>query len=50
MEYSTRVRSWTRSEYERLIEVGVFRSGEPLERLGGQMIVAEPQGARITPR
>src|SRR6185295_9552960 len=45
MEYSTRVRSWTRTEYERLIEVGVFRPGEPLELLGGQMIVAEPQGS-----
>ncbi len=45
MEYSTRVRSWTRAEYERLIEVGVFRPGEPLELLGGQMIVAEPQGS-----
>jgi len=45
MEYSTRVRSWTRAEYERLIEVGVFRPGEPIELLGGQMIVAEPQGS-----
>jgi Uma2 family endonuclease len=45
MEYSTRVRSWTRAEYERLIAVGVFRPGEPLELLGGQMIVAEPQGS-----
>jgi Uma2 family endonuclease len=45
MEYSTRARSWTRAEYERLIEVGVFRPGEPLELLGGQMIVAEPQGS-----
>jgi len=45
VEYSTRVRSWTRSEYERLIEVGVFRPGEPIELLGGQMIVAEPQGS-----
>ena len=45
MEYSTRIRSWTRAEYDRLIEVGVFRPGEPLELLGGQMIVAEPQGS-----
>ena len=45
MEYSTRVRSWTRAEYGRLIGIGVFRPGEPIELLGGQLIVAEPQGS-----
>ena len=32
-------------EYERLIEIGVFRAGEPVELLGGQLIVSEPQGS-----
>lgn len=37
------VRRWTRVEYERLVDLGVF-DREPLELLGGQLIVAEPQG------
>jgi len=32
-------------EYDRLIEIGVFRPGEPVELLGGQLIVSEPQGS-----
>jgi len=28
-----------------LIEVGVFRPGEPVELLGGELIVSEPQGS-----
>jgi Uma2 family endonuclease len=43
--YPIRTRRWTRAEYERLIEVGVFRPGEPLELLGGELIVSEPQGS-----
>ena len=38
------VRRWTRKEYERLVELGVFE-GEPLELIGGQLMVAEPQGS-----
>jgi hypothetical protein len=45
VEYPTRTRQWTRAEYERLIGIGVFRPGEPIEILGGQLIVAEPQGS-----
>lgn len=41
-----RTRRWTRLEYERLVETGVLRPGEPLELLGGELVVAEPQGAR----
>ena len=41
-----RTRRWTRIEYDRLIEAGFFRPGDPVELLGGQMIVAEPQGSR----
>jgi len=37
-------RRWTRVEYERLVELGLFH-GEPLELIGGQLVVAEPQYA-----
>jgi Uma2 family endonuclease len=40
----TRTRRWTRAEYNRLIDLGVFRPGEHLELLGGHLIVSEPQG------
>ena len=36
---------WTRAEYERLIEIGVFHPGEPVELLGGELMVREPQGS-----
>lgn len=35
-------RRWTRLEYERLVELGMFE-GEPLELIGGQLVIAEPQ-------
>jgi Uma2 family endonuclease len=38
------LRRWTRVEYDRLVDLGVFE-GEPLELLGGQLVVAEPKGA-----
>ena len=38
-------RRWTRLEYERLVELGVFRPGEKLELLDGQLVVREPQGS-----
>jgi Uma2 family endonuclease len=38
------LRRWTRKEYDQLVEFGVFE-GEPLELIGGQLIVAEPKGA-----
>ena len=37
---------WKRVEYERLIETGFFQPGDPVELVGGQLIVAEPQGSR----
>jgi Uma2 family endonuclease len=37
------VRQWTRAEYDRLVDLGVFE-GEPLELIGGQLVVAEPHG------
>jgi len=41
----TRTRRWTRVEYERLIDAGVFRPGERLELLAGHLVVSEPQGS-----
>jgi Uma2 family endonuclease len=38
------LRRWTRAEYDRLVDAGMFQ-GEPLELIGGQLVVAEPQGA-----
>jgi Uma2 family endonuclease len=45
VSHSTRTRRFSRSEYERLIELGVFRPGEAIELIGGELVVAEPQGA-----
>lgn len=41
----TRTRRWTRLEYERLIDAGIFRPGERLELLAGHLVVSEPQGS-----
>jgi Uma2 family endonuclease len=43
---SVQVRRWTRAEYDRLIEAGFFQPGEPIELIGGQLMVSEPQGRR----
>ncbi len=43
MEYSLQTHRWTRAAYDRLIEVGVFQPGDPVELLGGELVVAEPQ-------
>jgi Uma2 family endonuclease len=42
---SVTTRHWTRVEYERLIETGVFRPGERIELVGGALVVREPQGS-----
>jgi len=39
-----RTRRWTRAEYDRLIDKGVFQPDERLELLAGQLVVREPQG------
>ena len=44
-EPETKTRRWKRVEYDRLIELGFFRPGDPVELLGGHLIVAEPQGS-----
>jgi Uma2 family endonuclease len=38
------LRRWNRAEYERLVDLGVFH-GDPVELIGGQLVVAEPQGS-----
>jgi Uma2 family endonuclease len=38
------LRRWKRVEYERLADLGVFE-GDPVELIGGQLIVAEPKGS-----
>ena len=40
----SRERRWTRVEYDRLIDAGVFQPSKPIELLGGLLVVAEPQG------
>src|SRR6267142_672004 len=42
----SKTRRWTRVEYERLIELGMFQPGERLELLDGLLVVREPQGSR----
>jgi Uma2 family endonuclease len=43
-ESVVRTRRWSRLEYDRLIDEGVFQPGERLELLAGQLVVREPQG------
>jgi len=43
--YSLRNRRWTRKEYDQLITIGFFLEDEPIELLGGQLIVSEPKGS-----
>jgi Uma2 family endonuclease len=38
------VKRWKRAEYERLVDLGVFE-GDPVELIGGHLIVAEPQNS-----
>jgi Uma2 family endonuclease len=39
-----RTRRWTRVEYDRLIDKGMFQPDERLELLAGHLVVREPQG------
>ena len=42
---TVRTRRWSRVEYERLVDIGVFKPGERLELLDGLLVVREPQNA-----
>ena len=39
------LKRWTRVEYERLVERGVFTRADKIELLDGLLIVSEPQSA-----
>src|SRR5512138_3779920 len=43
--YPIRNRRWTRKEYDTLVKNGFFNEDEPIELLGGQLVVAEPKGS-----
>jgi Uma2 family endonuclease len=43
--YPIRTRHWTRKEYEHFVELGVLHEDEPIELIGGQMVVAEPKNS-----
>ena len=43
--YEPKTRRWSRKEYDRLIELGVFQPGERLELIDGLLVVREPQGS-----
>src|SRR5207247_3006309 len=43
-EANLRTRRWSRVEYGTMIDKSVFRPGEKLELLAGQLVVREPQG------
>ena len=44
VRYPVRTRRFTRAEYDRLIDLGVFQPGERIELIGGELMIAEPQG------
>lgn len=39
------VRHWTRAEYDRMVEAGVFPPGERLELIDGEVVTMTPQGS-----
>src|SRR3989442_11550939 len=39
------LRRWRRVEYDRLADLGAFEDGDPVELIGGQLILAEPKGS-----
>jgi Uma2 family endonuclease len=44
-DYEMRTRRFTRVEYERLVDLGAFQPDDAIELIGGELMVAEPQGA-----
>ena len=43
-DYVIETRRFTRAEYDRMIDVGFFQPSERIELIGGQLLIAEPQG------
>ncbi|HEY4908731.1 MAG TPA: Uma2 family endonuclease [Methylomirabilota bacterium] len=44
-ETPVQIHRWTRVQYDRLIEAGIFQTGDRVELLGGQICVSEPQNS-----
>src|SRR5438046_5915917 len=44
-DYEVKTRRFSRVEYEKLIDLGICQPGEAIELIGGELMVAEPQGA-----
>lgn len=42
---AVQVRRWTREEYERMVEKGVFHPGERAELIDGEILTMTPQGS-----
>ena len=42
---SYETRRFSRAEYDKLIAIGFFQPSDPIELIGGELMVAEPQGA-----
>ncbi|MGH7392168.1 MAG: Uma2 family endonuclease [Candidatus Rokuibacteriota bacterium] len=42
---ATRSHRWTRVEYARMLDCGLLREGDPVELVGGHLVVREPQHA-----
>lgn len=45
MASGLQAKRWTRVEYERCVECGIFDPGDPIELIDGVLVVAEPQSA-----
>ena len=43
MDLSVKPRRWTRAEYERMIDAGIFHPDERAELIGGEIIAVAPQ-------
>ena len=41
------LRRWKRVEYDRVVDLGVF-DNDPIELIGGHLVVAEPKGSYHT--
>ncbi len=42
---ATRSHRWTRVDYARMLDCGLLREGDPVELVGGHLVVREPQHA-----
>ncbi len=45
---TVQVRRWTREEYDRMVEAGVFAPGERVELIDGEVLAVTPEGSEHT--